>query len=226
MLEDLKVGTTPRRRMPYIASLLTHAFVLAWMIWGQRPIFVAPASALAGNHGLSSTRLYWPTDRSSDAGMATPKASRNRQQQKATSEKLTYKPTPAAHMDAREQLQAKGDAPSLTRQTSADAAAGNPYGSAGVGSPFDHEIRPALPISALDPVVAFDELQGSEGDVVVEITIDEAGNIVGKTVLNSMGPLVDGRVLAALEGWHFRPAMRDGMAIASKQDVHYHFKPY
>ena len=41
----------------------------------------------------------------------------------------------------------------------------------------------------------------------------------------SLGPALDGKVLAALENWHFHPATRDGVPIPSKQDVVYHFKP-
>jgi len=44
-------------------------------------------------------------------------------------------------------------------------------------------------------------------------------------VVQSLGPAIDGKVLAALENWHFHPATRDGVPIASKQDVVYHFKP-
>jgi outer membrane biosynthesis protein TonB len=36
-----------------------------------------------------------------------------------------------------------------------------------------------------------------EGDVIVEITIDEQGTIVQKVVIHSLGPAVDDRVLAA-----------------------------
>ena len=87
------------------------------------------------------------------------------------------------------------------------------------------EIRPALPIVSLDPTVPQSELAGGiEGDVVVEITIDDQGNIVEKTVVKSLTASIDLRVLAALESWRFRPATKDGMAIPSKQDVFYHFK--
>jgi TonB family protein len=68
------------------------------------------------------------------------------------------------------------------------------------------------------------DLSGQEGDVVVEITIDAQGNIVQKVVIQSLGPAVDQKVLAALENWRFRPATQNGVAIPSKQDVYYHFK--
>jgi TonB family protein len=102
--------------------------------------------------------------------------------------------------------------------------AGTPYGSQ--GSAFGDEVRPALPINAYEPVVDPNELPGHvEGSIVVEITIDDRGNIVQKTVLQSLGAAIDNKVLAALENWHFRPATRNGVAIPSKQDVYYHFKP-
>lgn len=59
--------------------------------------------------------------------------------------------------------------------------------------------------------------------MIVEITIDEKGNIVEKTVVRSLVPAVNLKVLAALENWRFRPATRDGVPIPSKQDVYYHF---
>jgi protein TonB len=66
-------------------------------------------------------------------------------------------------------------------------------------------------------------LDGITGDVIVEITIDSAGNITDMKVLQSFNPPVDQRVLAALKKWHFLPATRNGVPIPSKQDVHYHF---
>ena len=86
------------------------------------------------------------------------------------------------------------------------------------------KVRPALPIVSTDPAVVGSDLpSGLEGNVIVEITIDEAGNVVERSVIQSLTPVIDGKVLAAVEKWHFRPATRDGVAIASKQDVYYHF---
>jgi len=104
------------------------------------------------------------------------------------------------------------------------APAGLPYGTLGSASTFGDEIRPALPMTTSDPVVYPWERPDSEGNVVVEITIDERGEIVRKSVLESAGPALDNKVLAALENWHFRPATRNGIAIASKQDAIFHFK--
>ena len=63
-----------------------------------------------------------------------------------------------------------------------------------------------------------------EGVVRVEITIDERGEIVSKTVLQSLGPDIDDKCLAALENWHFHPATRNGSPIPSKQDAIFPFR--
>jgi hypothetical protein len=46
---------------------------------------------------------------------------------------------------------------------------------------------------------------------------------VQKIVIQSLGPAVDQKVLAALENWRFTPASKNGVPIPSKQDVYYHF---
>ena len=89
---------------------------------------------------------------------------------------------------------------------------------------YGDEIRPALPVATADPVAYPWELPAMGGRVVVEITIDERGEIVRKTVLESLGAKLDQKVLEALNNWHFRPATHNGVAIASKQDAVFHFR--
>jgi protein TonB len=85
-------------------------------------------------------------------------------------------------------------------------------------------IRPALPVYGPTPKAKLDELPAKqEGSVIVEINIDEQGKIVGTKVLQSLGPVIDQRVLEALSEWRFTPATRDGVAISSLQDVYFHF---
>jgi hypothetical protein len=48
--------------------------------------------------------------------------------------------------------------------------------------------------------------------------------IVNKTVLQSLGPKLDEKVLVALDNWHFHPATRNGAPIPSKQDAIFHFR--
>jgi len=63
----------------------------------------------------------------------------------------------------------------------------------------------------------------ARGDVIVEITIDILGNVVGTKLLQGIGYGVDDVVLATVQKWRFRPATEDGAAIPSQQDVHFHF---
>lgn len=84
-------------------------------------------------------------------------------------------------------------------------------------------MRPALWLTGLDPRLPPGATAGVDDTIVVEITIDARGNIVDKTVLHSLGSLIDSTVLNALASWRFLPARRDGVPIASKQDVHFHF---
>jgi protein TonB len=65
--------------------------------------------------------------------------------------------------------------------------------------------------------------QGMQGDVIVEVTIDEQGSVTETRVLQSLERGIDEKVIATLKGWRFKPATVDGMAISSRQDVHFHF---
>jgi protein TonB len=85
-----------------------------------------------------------------------------------------------------------------------------------------YEARPAFPITFPDPPRS-DLPDGVNGDVVVEVTIDSQGNVAETKVLRSLGNGVDEKVLATLRNWRFTPATMNGVAIASRQDVHFHF---
>jgi hypothetical protein len=47
--------------------------------------------------------------------------------------------------------------------------------------------------------------------------------VVQTKILQAIGYGIDQKVVAALQEWRFRPATRNGVAIPSKHDVHYHF---
>jgi TonB family protein len=92
------------------------------------------------------------------------------------------------------------------------------------GPSFGDEVKPALPIDFQEPTIHRSELPiGLQGDVVVEITIDEQGKVVQERLLQGLGYGIDEKVIAAVHDWTFRPATRNGVAIPSKHDVHFHF---
>jgi len=104
------------------------------------------------------------------------------------------------------------------------ARAGQLYGTLNRGQLYGEEIRPALPIQTSDPVVWPWQLPDVAGNEVIEITIDERGDITAKKVLQSLGPDIDTKCLAALENWRFHPATRNGSPIPSKQDAIFPFR--
>jgi TonB-like protein len=42
-------------------------------------------------------------------------------------------------------------------------------------------------------------------------------------MIHSLDPTLDETVLAAVVQWRFHPATKDGVPIASRHDVYYHF---
>jgi TonB family protein len=103
------------------------------------------------------------------------------------------------------------------------ARAGSPNGSASSGPSRGIEATPAIPLNFPDPDIYPWQLSGVQGDVVVEVTIDERGSVADMRVLQSLQHDIDEKCIATLKNWRFRPAMLDGIAISSRQDVHFHF---
>jgi TonB family protein len=178
------------------ASLLASIFVHCCVVylWLHRtPVFVKPSSAAAGAHGLSENVTYFPA-----AQMAKPVA----------------KKTPL-RFQAKAVLAKKNPEKTVAR-------AGTEYGS--VGSTSGTEARPAFPLVFPDPAVfPWQVPNGLTGDVIVEVTIDEQGTVTDTRLLQSLKPDIDERVVATVRNWRFRPATVDGVAISSRQDVHFHY---
>ncbi len=220
-----------RQRRLTSASLVLHGLLLGWLLHTPPPQLLTLRSVALGRNGRVRTRLYWPVEtpdnsRTNSASSATEVY----RHQRLTNDKLIWKQTARTAKLTPPQIplsRSESPNPSQTETLSKlghGAPAGLPYGALSNGPAFGDEIRPALPVATADPVAFPWELPTSEGNVVVEITINERGEIVSKTVLQSLGPKLDEKVMAALESWHFHPATRNGVAIASKQDAIFHFR--
>jgi len=231
MFEQLNPATSERQRRVLAGSLALHALLFAWLLHAGEPLLLTPSSVAVGRNGNVLTRLYFPTQSPDDSTTSSSaRASEVYRHQRLRHEKLTWKPT------STEAKLALPSAP-LTPSPSEDdakiamlskmghgAPAGLPYGGLPGGPVYGDEIRPALPVTTSDPVVYPWQRPESEGKEVIEITIDERGEIVRKTVLQSLGPEIDEKCLAALESWHFQPATHNGVPIPSKQDAIFPFK--
>ncbi len=224
-----KLPETSRRVMA--ASFALHGLLIAWLLHTPEPRLLNPSSVALGRNGKLLTKVYFPTQSPDDSATSSPdRATERYRRQRLGHEKLILKQNTAI---AKLPLPQAAPSPSSAEDSAKTptlsslghgAPAGLPYGSLPGGPIYGDEIRPALPVTTMDPVVYPWELPDSEGNVVVEITIDERGEIVRKTVIHSMGPKLDEKFLAALESWRFQPAMRNGVAIASKQDAIFHYR--
>jgi len=189
-----------------------------WLLFPVTATYIRPSSLLAGNRGTLTTYVAFAPK--SDSHMSLPEELMNENPQL-----VWQKPAKKAKRKDRktlartpQELHASSAAP--TDQT----AAGSPFGSLSYGATDGSEVRPAIRVSGSEPRVFPWELANvAEGNIIIEVTIDEQGNIVKKRVLQSLAPSIDNKVMAALEDWHFLPATRDGIAIPSRQDVYYHY---
>lgn len=202
-----------RRRWTFSVSLasLIHGLVLVVLCWPTAPVFVKPNSLAHGEGGSAtpvSVVLYVPNDLRLAELSKPPLLSLPASAQKKTQRTKLRKRTNVLERD----------------KPSTSAEAGSELGSAYDGPTTGEEVKPALPVTFQDLRIPRSELpSGVQGDVIVEITIDAAGSVVEERLLQGLGHGVDERVIAVLRDWHFRPATRNGVAIPSKHDVHFHF---
>jgi hypothetical protein len=230
MFTQLNPETAGRQRWLGLGSLALHGLVLAWLLHEPEPLLLNPLSVALGRNGKSVTRLYWQSKTPDDSTHSSSDSATERyRHQRLGHETLTWKAPPQlAKLGpqiplARTETQDKSESQTLSA-LGHGTQAGLPYGTLTNGQFYGDELRPALPIATSDPVVYPWELPDSPGNEVIEITIDERGEIVRKTVLQSLGPSIDNRCLAALENWHFHPATHNGAPIPSKQDAIFPFK--
>jgi TonB family protein len=224
--EDIDHVRPERRRFLLSFSITLHLCFLAWLLRAPSPTFLAPQSIVRGERNGSATALFFPTRRGEE-GAESSSQSRAARSPLAARSRLTWTKSRNVGKSHERELAIGNTEDEKARLASSGVNGavplGSPYGSVSQGAISGFEIRPALWASGTDPFIAPTELGGVEGDVVVEITIDEHGNVVRTSVLRSLNAAIDAKVVAALGNWHFHPATRDGIAVASKQDVYYHF---
>jgi outer membrane biosynthesis protein TonB len=228
MFASLNPQSARRQRVWLAGSLLLHGALLAWVLYPPEPRLLMATSIAHGQNGRVVARLYWETQSPDDSSASSsPQATQKYRRQRLGQQRLVWMqntqlaklPAPAAVPNAEDKSQTQ----TLSNEGHG-AKAGASYGTLYRGPAFGDEIRPALPTATSDPVVYPWQLPDTSGNEVIEITIDERGEIVRKVVLASLGPEIDAKCLAALDNWHFHPATHNGVPIASKQDAIFPFK--
>jgi TonB family protein len=193
-----------------LVSLVLHCVVIYFLVRPPRPMYVTPSSVAFGHGGTTTELVYW-TQQGSTASQDSATKPEQRRLALHSAARTRPKPKPSA-IESTEQV---ADQP---------ARAGTPYGSFAQGLATGHDVRPALPMVYPDPaILPWQVPSGVEGTVIVEVTIDAQGNVIETKVLQALGHGIEEKVIAALRNWRFRPAMMDGRAIPSQQDVYFHF---
>ena len=202
---DEPIARRSRGNVSVLVSFAAHCGAVLLVVWVFTPKFVQVSSATLGNRGEDFTPLYFPAhgfEAQSTTSLQSPHERMKRRKPRHTAARI---PEPAAVAAAVEQPQA-----------------GSAFGTQTRAFNTGLEARPALPVVFPDPHISRSEVT-AEGDVVVEITIDAQGNVVGTKLLQSLGSGIDNKVLAILRDWRFTPATVDGVSIPSRQDVYFHF---
>lgn len=66
--------------------------------------------------------------------------------------------------------------------------------------------------------------RGINGNVVFDAVIDEHGSIAKLTLEKGLSPEIDEAVAAIVRTWTFQPATLDGVAVASEQELVFHYE--
>jgi TonB family protein len=194
--------------------VLAHLGLLAAILLHRPPVIELIPMSLANGEGTRSYRvIYAPADGQdapADDKIALAHSSPARHR----------RPKPSSPKPAPNHLQVPADAEASDH----NARAGSALGTMIDGPIEGHEVHVAYPVVFPDPPVSRSELPDDlKGDVIVEVTIDSQGNVVETRIIQAIGHGIDEKIVAALRRWRYQPATLDGVPVASKHDVHFHF---
>jgi periplasmic protein TonB len=65
---------------------------------------------------------------------------------------------------------------------------------------------------------------GTKGDVILDALIDEQGKITKLTLIQGLGSPIDETVIDTVRQWLYTPAKRNGIPVASEQELHFHYE--
>jgi protein TonB len=207
--------TRPQRKQSsVILSVAAHALVLALVLFVSHRTFrviaqnggkaVYTGIEVAG--GSHATRLTLPR------GLATVEA------KKAAKEPPENK-KPAAPVHRVPPVKSQGGMAADAHQDSqgsGDAARGD-------GSDAQNA-DPAFPIfSPKPPVTDRKLLPDSQREIVVDVNVNAAGDVVGVNMVKSLGNALDQIVLDTVKTWRFHPATVNGTPVASQAELIFPF---
>jgi protein TonB len=197
------VGPSPALRRWIVTSVALHVCVLGTLLLVRSPQ-LAPVERPGDATGHLLSLTYAP-------GMSAPAATL--QSEKVPPRKSIPSPSFPAPTPAQPQVAA-----------AATAATSSPNASSGVDALGDGDTTVALVVVHPSPKPDLSQLpSGTSGDVIVDVVIDKDGRIAKYTMMRGLGHGVDQTVLAAIQQWTFQPATRNGIPVASEQELLFHY---
>ena len=198
-----------------LLSLCLHLAVLSALMYHPGPAILLPSSSLHGDGGggmTKTTMLVAP-------GASVLTAPNPEEPKEEVDHRVVLR------RRAKQQVAKVPTQPAaIPNQSLRPGMPGYILGSMSSGFVSDHDVRVALPVIAPDPPIVRSKLPDwIRGDVIVEVTISEQGEVTQTVVLSKVGFGLEDIIVSTLRQWHFVPAKVDGIAVASRQDVHFHF---
>jgi protein TonB len=207
-----------RRHRAVVLSVAAHLALLAVIVFHRpKAIEISPASLAYGDSSHTYQLVYFPPDTNGDtpsdpAKLLFPQeSSKQRTRPKPKAPKAVPEPQPA---------------PVLADAEAGDhiSHAGSPLGTMIDGPITGHEVHVAYSVVAPNPPIDRASLPHDIiGDVIIEVTIDSAGNVVETKIVQAIGHGIDEKIADTLRHWRYQPATLDGTPVASRTDVHFHF---
>lgn len=114
------------------------------------------------------------------------------------------------------------EAPKLKKVEAAAPAAAVGTGNSADSGLGEGDIHIAL--QTYNPYPKVSVPRGTVGDVILNAVIDEHGKIASLTLIKGLGQSIDETVEATVRQWSFSPATRNGVAIPSEQELHFHYE--
>ncbi len=183
-----------RNHRAVTASVLAHLGLLAVILFHHRePVELIPLSLANGSGTHSYHIIYAPPD-----GQDSPREDKITLAHFAPAPRRRPKPSslkpPSVHLVV----------PPDAEASDHNARAGSALGTMIDGPIEGHEVHVAFPVVFPDPPVA-------------------RSNVVETRIVQAIGYGIDEKIVAALRQWRYQPATLDGVPVASKHDVHFHF---
>jgi protein TonB len=201
--DELQPGGFGRLNGWVVVSVAAHAVVLGLLLFHRTPQ-LAQVERPGDRNGHNVLLTFSP---GSSSPVAALQAEKQPPQRPSPLPSLAAPPMAAAAVPS---------APSTT--PGADTGAGD-------DALGDGNITLALELAHPYPKPDLSRLPaGTRGDVIVDIVIDKTGHVAKSTMARGLGHGVDETVLATIQQWTFQPATRDGVPVASEQELLFQYE--